>query len=238
MDTARTFTAAQQACIDQHRDINVDCDWYEYLVDEFVTDMAFADLDIRTRTQPYTTFNGENKTRQVPEVYFDLGYRSSDTAWFACCNLLLSDLVVCPALDIIEATWLDDTEDHDTLGGWRKEIIDFLRHMQERLRVFTLHAACMESMENLSFSLQVDRDVMRIEVDDPGDYSELPLAFAKATEDLDDRVLDGFKDIGCALARILNEEQEYLTSDEAVWDAIEANGLFEEDDEEDDDDSA
>jgi hypothetical protein len=54
---------------------------------------------------------------------------------------------------------------------------------------------------------------------------------SRQVADVEKELLDFFRDKADELYRQLEEEYEYLTSDEAVWETIEANGLNEEDEE-------
>jgi hypothetical protein len=237
MDTTREFTAAQIECIDTYRDINVVHDWWEFTYEQFVEDMKFADLPIKTQTRRGNRRDGTPYSIEEPLISFE-----TYPAWacFDTHTITLGDLArYGSTLDEVEAHWMNDCSNRE-LDGWRKEIVDFLRDFLGKFQKYQLDAAAMEQLDNMTFRMatQSYRNCMSIEVDDQGyDDGENEL-FSKDCEGLDDWIEGCFRDIAHELAKFLEEEYDHQTSDEAVWDTIEANDLFEgepDEDEEDDD---
>jgi hypothetical protein len=237
MDAARTFTPAQLACIEEHRDINTDHDWWDMTYEGFMEDMEFAGLKVRMETQ--TCYVGkEKKTYQRPDVWFDL-FRQGAHASFGLYSINLGDLARSRSLvEEVEAHWMNEHGER-RLDTWRVPIIAFLTGFLGTFEKYQFHPASIAALDEVSFNVKAD-DFMSVECDDNGSADDTCAEFQRDVEGLDNWIRDRMRDIGEALHDVLEEECLYLGSDEAVWDTIEANDLFEEEDEdeEDDDDTA
>jgi hypothetical protein len=231
MDTQRTFTDAQMRCIDEHRDINTAHEWWDCTYEMFCEDMKFAGIPVETNRRTFTKRDGTKGHVDEPVIYFDTYPKA---AWFSTQVVVLGDLAR-SALEIeeIEAHWLNETEGHETLEGWRKEICDFLTGFINTFQKYQLLAEVMDELDNMQFRMVVDenrRRNMRVEVEECGHSLEEECPqFDADCEGLDDWIQKCFHDIAYELARVLEDEVDYLQGDEAVWDTIEANDLFEDD---------
>lgn len=230
MDAKREFTPAQQALIEKHRDWNVDNDWYDYTFDDFVTvaeSFGFAvDKD---------------------KIRFSGFWSQGDGASFGTHWIDLQTIVQ----KSFELATITDYGDPTEWNGYVKEFADACSAVQSTFGAWLLNTDACKLIANTKFRMTVDYGhyshdgYMQIEFEEAsaqdGDlqevYDDMPQAFKDAYNALCDSktgLRDWLRDCARALYRALEEEHEYQTSDEAVWDSLEANGIEPEEDDEDD----
>jgi hypothetical protein len=252
------FTPRQAALIERYRDINVDHDWWDSEYDYVMAQMLRAGF--RVGNIYFSGFwsqgdgacfdGGVKDTRQILMWVLVPGYREWYTA--------LADSSDFPELDTY--FWIHKTiKKYTATKGFIGERIleqyhqfncqldDMIPNLKPFMALgFDLEECGLRAEHSSShychystiqFSSFLDGASLEQVVDelDEDDIRRFVLAdlISGAEDDLEymtERVTDYLLGEMCDLYCRLQEDYDYLTSDEAVWEAIEANDLDEEDD--------
>lgn len=243
------FTPAQLACIEQHRDINVDHEWWDYTYDNFVEVLAAFGIDVDTTTE----CTSKGRTYSRPKIYFSGFWSQGDGAQFAAALNLAEFLSKGrTALSGEYAHLLREDCTYDV----GKRLVAQLTYWEEKLLAYQMHPQLWEIVENttitadISFSRYNHSGCMTVEVECDENTIEYPdedteRTLYRAAETMcaviadNDDWQDFLRGLADDLYDELEAEYDYQTSDEQVWEAIEANELFTpeaEDDESEDED--
>lgn len=207
----REFTSAQKALIEEHRDMNVDDYWwYETVLDDWVEKLE--GLGIRVDTGGHNRACGRGR----PAIYFSGFWSQGDGACFE------------GRIDMkqfIAAHDLGKEYPAAEFFAKRDEIYANIAHTghysHRHSTTFTFEDDILNSEEEGSLREAQYETMARL-------YSDSFDAF-----ECDVKVIcRGYMD---QIYKDLEKEYEYQTSDEAVWESLEANGMLnelEEDDEE------
>jgi hypothetical protein len=200
--------------LDKHREINVDHDdWYESILDDFVEDMAEKGIRV-----------------DRDKIYFGCGYCQSDDCNFAA--------VVSDEKKFMEVHGLH--ERYPAVYHFTKFDASAIS-IHVSLRHHGGSSTSMSTSIDLDFSPDYDSEDLRDAIDaamydqceDPEENGEQLIACEVDVKE----IMAGY---AYDLHQKLYSELEYQTSDEAVTDTLECNGIYdeEEDDDTDEDDDA
>lgn len=216
----------KQELIDQHREFNVDYDWWDGIYDEFISRLWEAGLET---SHNHISFEGF--ALQGSGAQFEM-----DT------HPLLVNLV--EAAQTWKIKFLPTyMEDGAIVGG---RIIETLNaYADTLLGYFETWLLSPQGKDVLSATLLMNTctgvyphsNGMRITIEMDGLDDDDPEPAFAIPADAEGAIRDALRRIADALYDVLENEHTYLTSDEQVWEAIVANELDtpDEDDEENDD---
>jgi ferredoxin len=211
MTTTHEFTSAQMALIEENRDWNVrDTDWWDYTYEYWVEKLAEKGINIDQKT--VKLMNG--KTRGDPAIYFS-GFNSQGDG--ACFEASLDMKKFIEAHDLAKDfpaaaffaerseiyCQVTSTGHYSNSGNTTIDVTDFV--------------CCTEDDGSLR---EAQYEVMEQE------YNAGLLDFERAVKD----ICRGYMD---DIYEALEQEYDYLTSDEAVWESLVDNDMTEEDEEDD-----
>lgn len=190
--------------LEKHRDINVDYDWYQPTYDAFADDMKLK--GIRVDRMFFSGF-----WNQGDGACFD--GRVDDWAVF-----LPTVGVTCPAVIALAKVY------------WSLTVAHRGRYTHEHSTHFDIY---MPNPDDHRRYAGIDTFVERYtphpwDADDIRTKAWLALLDAVDYDKLEEDMQEAFRDHMRDLYKRLEAEHDYLTSDEAVWESIEANGLDEE----------
>lgn len=239
---SREFTGSpeQLHLIDQYRDINVHDEWYDCTIEEFVEQMEAYGFSFTTHTVGLV--NG--KTREEPDVFFSGFCSQGDGACFGIHDFTLSEFLQAGQ----KVMSMDDGEDlaylKDCTGGVPQELRTWFEVFEREYGTCLLSGELMALLDCARFKVELSRrhyehsGNISVEMVWDGealdDYTEADQQVAHKLEDEIGRVQQMLRAIADELYDTLEQEYDYLTDDEQVWEAIVANDL----DEDDDDDEA
>lgn len=206
------YTPKQQRLIEKHRDINVEHgDWWDCTYDSFIEDMALIGFDIASRGSRQRW----GKQCSEPAIYFSGFWSQGDGA---CFEGSVTDM----------RKFIDAAD----LGTAATILADRLS-----LSVRTGGNYCHSG--TMSADAEIDDSGLDVGDDEqPDDVKEAMAVQSYRIFDLaafEQGGLDFLRRKADELYRQLEEEHTHLTSDEAVWDSIEANELDKDEEDEDDD---
>lgn len=191
-----------QTLIDKHRYDMVEYDdWYEYVYESFIDDCRGAGIEVEWSR------HGNNK-KPIASIYFRLSYSQGDGACFSGYSRS-KDLIKC--IDAHSLGAYPMVRKLVDEGGYIKVYWGCNGHYMRSNNV---------AIENDLFVHFLGEDHPLAEIWD----EELDKEVIHLEQDMDRLVADYSR----KLYRSLREEFEYLTSDETVWEYIQANDLIEE----------
>lgn len=215
----KTISEARKAqLIEQHHDINVEYEWWDSTYDDFVRICEILGITLDTRA--HRTMGGGTVHRPLINFsgFWSQGDGASWSGFYRACTWEAGWLHRVPTYDEAPAKireYCDDKELHriaDELCFLARIYYPAYAHIGSN----SLY--CHSGTMNLSGSEPMDGH------DD--DYAE------EVHEHVETTLTDLFRDLADWLYRQLEQEYDYLTSDEAVWDTIQASGLDELEEEE------
>lgn len=220
------YTKAQRACIEEHRDVNVDHDWWDGTVDCFKEQFELAGFSMETRT--VRLLNG--KTREDVDFSFALHRQGAGTG-FGLDKVSVSTLLADNAAYVERCKaygWESGEPPEDSGLAW--ELHCFRDYVTTTFAKY-LCGPDADVLCHLQFGCENRRDSCSIEWEI--DLSDIPddHPLVKDAEASYDVWKSALRDFDRAMHKALDNEYDYLTSDEAVWDTIEANELFEDEEE-------
>lgn len=245
------FTPAQLRLIDEHRDINCTHDWWDSTYDGFIELLAAFGIDV-ARRYALGTYKGPNRPSR-PEIFFSGFCHQGDGAQFATDAFTIAGILRKGA----EALRAPDPANPEDKGGAYHFLLDQVdKPASERWAAGAAVLALYQAVESTFAVHQLSAEHgailsdahIRVElgnnryshsgymnvVIDPPDEDEYTAASTE-TKALCDAIGETewweglLRAIADALHEDLEEEHDYQTSDEQVWEAITANGLDEED---------
>jgi hypothetical protein len=196
--TEKTFTERQRELIEKHRDINTDYEWWDCIYDSFQEDMKQKHIEVQDMRFSGFCSQGDGASFT--------GYIDDNKAFFEDHGLTETYPYMMKLL---------------SHGGGFSLCIE--RSSSRYVHENTVSAE-LSYCDNFSCSC-----VLR--VDDPLREAVVKLwdeALQREYDTICDTVTDIIRGYCRDLYRKLEEEYDYLTSDEAIWEAIEANELDEE----------
>lgn len=243
---AREFTKAELDLIDEHRQINVEDNNFEYEIEQFIKHVKAYGIDVSHRTETYYPHKSrEVKSRQVPEVYYSISCSQGDGASFACNDFTIADILRAGAALVN----LPEDDDHAYLKTSEEPVPTALRAMYTRLyAAFEVHQLVtdyLRALDEVKFTCTCSSShyshsgTMTLNIDwgdvEPDDAVGAERAFVDLVNEQEKLLLDDLRGIADALHDELVAEYEYQTEDEQVWETLKANEITPEDDDEEDD---
>lgn len=220
--TPREFTRAEQSLIEKHRDFNVHDEWYEFTKDDLATTLKeFTGMDVK-------------------ESQFSGFWSQGDGASFTCAtdNLRVMLDIAQPRLEEYDAAHAAGTESGD--DPIKAAVIAYARWLSDTFGKFRLLGRVLDSVDVRTYrsgSMYVHENTM---------HAEWELTFADDEEEIasssglralldDEEITEKLRDIARGYYKALEEEHEFQTSDEQVWESLCANGITPDEEEEDSD---
>lgn len=205
--------------IDKYRSINVDHDWWRFVFDDFIERLAEAGLRV-----PFQNIN------------FSGFWSQGDGAKFSMDDHSVLNLTVAAQKWVLEEwpKYQGKGEDGSNTGGpIIAAIHGYCEALLKQFEAGLLDGTLREEMGSASISVRSSgfynhSGYMVVDLD----YGCGDAVFAMHPDE--DSLTDALRGLADALYKTLEQEYEYQTADEQVWETIEANGLDEElnDDEE------
>lgn len=191
--------------IDKYREINVDGDWWHESVYEWFDEQC-KDRGIQISTTPSNHLNqGKTTSRRERDITWSGFWSQGDGAAFAGrvrdFNLVLGSLY----------------DDYPIFKKYVEDLRGYARMDWELGRYNNVRLRDME-IEQIHYYLEDDHPLAEI-------WQE---QLDKETEMVGALIGDVVNDLCRLLYEALRDEYDALTSNEAVWDAIQANDLYEE----------
>lgn len=202
-----TSPERKKALIERYRDIHMDHDWSDGVEENFKHEMSKIGI-------------------RVDEIYFRGFWSQGDGACFA--GRVYSWLSFLPNIGYDNPVLIQYARDTAMVETTRTG-----RYAHENSVHFEWGGLTDPKYEDEEYFLA---NYSPYEADDFRSIAWLNLLKQVDFEALVKDVEEAFKDHMRQLYKDLEKEYDYLTSDEAVWEAIEANGLDTEDDEQENDD--
>lgn len=196
--------SAKERAIAWYREGYLDYDWWDYLYEDFA--QRAQELGIDLRQKPITLMNG--KTRYDPEIYFSGFYHQGSgsafsgtwKAWEMNLNKLKSECPTDKELhrigDVLASYAKEDDQATATIRANRTNWIDVSMKGGNTLT---------EQLNELDFDSQ--------------EYRQLNQAFTNREE----AITEAIRDFNRWIYKQLKTEYEYLTSDEQIEVALQAN---------------
>lgn len=217
--TKQISEARKAQLIEQYHDINVDYEWWDTLYDEFVHICEILGIEIDTRA--HRTMGGGVVHR--PRIHFSGFCSQGDGAsWSGCYRAT-----------VWEAGWKHKVSTYDEAPAKIREYApkdEELHRIADELcflaRVYYPAYARVGSNSQYCHSGTMILSAFEPMEEDADDYAE------EVHEHVETTLTDLFRDLADWLYAQLEKEYDYLTGDEAVWDAIQANELDQFEDEE------
>lgn len=197
-----------QSFLDAHRDINVDHDWYDSVFDDFRQICKILGIEIDAEEPRFSGFWSQGDGASWTGAYRALRY-----------DLLKGCYI--PRYDIAPV----EIRQHAPLDTELHRIADELSFLA---RIYTPTFAAVRRyrdryVHEMTMTLHDSEPYSEGEYCDWGD-----LGLATDVVDMIEETLIGlFRDLARWLYRQLENEYDYLTSDEAVADTLEANEIYE-----------
>lgn len=216
------YTDAQLKLIEKHRDFNVHDTWYDFTIDQFVEECNKLKFDVSVEDVQFSGFWSQGDGASFTFTSYGLN------AVLDGCVEFLKEHVDPPADTggYLSALWSFATNFLATFEKYRLLGEDFMDNVMYD---------CHIQAERTGYHYSHSRTVTTQFTDNvAADYEDIATesGFYESCREFG---IDGFiEDIADALYHDLEAEHEYQTSDDAVWEALEANGIEveEEDDEE------
>jgi len=232
----------RQQLLDEYADINVDHEWWDSTVEDFVSVLEAFGLFVSTR--PVTLNNG--KTRQDPMVFFSLSYSQGDGSSFNLRSSTLHEIWECGRKTLDDPgseynsdpkTWTGYLEACYKLWSAINSIAPVLLPMNCELVKDMMQGATVSATSQRDSYVRVEYDYS--DVDNADGFDVDNPVHMKLYKDIERFVEDSLKelieDINAELFSSLQSEYEDLTTEESVWDTIVANELDTPGDDDDDD---
>jgi hypothetical protein len=223
------YTARQQRLIEQHRDCNLDHDWWDNTYADF-KEVACA-FGVRL---------------DLDQIHFSGFWSQGDGASFATHNFTLADILDAGQKTLSANTYGDDPakfvsyvdEFHSLYELVRNKLGPIAALHPDGRQVAEAWGRCI----NRRGHMYSHSNTMRIDSSSFDAFTVLDEEAAERCgieldEAFEDALLGQLRACADALYKTLEEEHDYQTDDEQVWDMIVANGWDKGDDEEDDDGS-
>jgi hypothetical protein len=224
MNAERVFTRAELALIEKHRDFNVQDEWYEYTKN-----------DLAEQLKEFTGM-------AVKDSNFSGFWSQGDGASFECYTDKLQDMldVAEKRLAEFDAAHAAGTETGD--DPIKAAVIKFARWIVDTFGKYRLLGDMLSDIGVRSYrsgSMYCHEMTMQAEFEHAFDEDREVIVCGSGLFDvLDDEVLlEHLRDIARGYYKALEDEHDHQTSDEAVWDSLEANDIKPEADDEEDDDA-
>lgn len=218
------FTAAQERLIEKYRDINVDYyGWWESVYQDFVRTAELFGIDV-----------------EEDNVQFSGFWSQGDGASFTFCEHCVDIVDAFAALDVTKEFGSGPLTGyalrfHDLAEAVFRAFNPYAQITPEGRRVadgMTITAKRVSSRYSHSGTVSAS-----LEYDYVGDEDiDACPGLRDRLEELGGEIDELVERVADALYDALEAEYDYLTSDEAVWETIVANGLDKDDDDDDDDD--
>lgn len=225
-----TYTTHQMALIERHRDINVDYEWYDCVYDRFIEFGNELKLDIARDDIQFSGFWSQGDGASFTFTSYGLGAVLEGCTEF-----------------VIKHDGLLGTPHTGLTEAHRKALVEdrlysaFLSFAQGIVQTFEKYRLCgqgfiddhMECVSiharRISYHYSNARTVSTgFDIDNAGLDAAKESLGVDLEADLDHKWIDReIENIADALYRALEEEYNYLTSDDAVWESIVANELDE-----------
>lgn len=233
------YTAAQMRLIDKHRDYNVEhLDWWKDSYESFIHRCSAFGIEISTDRRTVNRKGPDGKytatSYSEPELYFSLHHQGS------CVTFAAESFTIPQFIEQCRLTMLlpDDHEDawmRTSDDGVVRVLRGFFEKVEQWYGVHLLSAEMRAVLDDHSIVPQLRRERIIVEIhSDPysdGDATEAQRKLAEELMDLEETFTEFLRDVASAFYDELDDEYDYLVSDEAVYDALDANGLLEEDEE-------
>lgn len=259
----RKYTAAEMACIEQHR-YPEDNDFAEHPLEEFTTFLEAFGIDIKKNAHRYAPKGPDGKFLKTPDGSFvpEKVYYTRDISWAIDCRsdtyfvadsftiaefmdagrLALTPPVLAPGeVEREDYSWFATSDDPVI-----KCLCEQLAWCEATYDVCRLNGVAWRTLQGASVALRTaDRGTMYVDeiegcqydADDsdmPPDIEQLCIQIGETA----DTWQEFLRDLAHALHKNLAAEYEYQTSDDAVWEMIESNDLFDPDESVDEDEDA
>lgn len=219
MDIARTFTPDQLKLIEANRDFNVaeGVDWWDCTYDDFISVAAAFGIDTGHDTISFSGF-----------------WSQGDGASF-----LFSSV---SAQEIIDAGIKFNAEKPFGDGPYESYVAEFLSLWQMLFDTFATYSMTSPEGHRVAsnYHIRAERTgrsyvhsgMVTAYVEHNYDQEDIELFpdLAKRLDGFDAQIDKQVERIADALYRALESEYEFQTSDEQVWDSLEANGIKPEED--------
>jgi hypothetical protein len=241
-----TFTAHQLAQIEHHRDINLDYAWWSDLYDEFVHQCCAFGIFISTRTVVYDKKGPDGKylkgpdgksvkaSYTEPKLYFSL--HSYEGVYFEAEPFDIPELIEQGRQTMLLPDDHDDAWMKTADKGAAKALRELFEELESMYGVHLLSADMRDVLSNINFVPKLERETMHVIVEEFAEYTDSEQAkLCKELGGLEEWMTRQLQSIADAFKGELEEEEEYRSSNEQVWEAIEANGLDEDEDESEED---
>lgn len=186
--------AAKENARAWYRENGFDYDWFEFVYDDFETICAI--LGIRLKTRPVQLMSG--RSRSDPRIWFSGFWSQGDGACFEAHYAYAKDCV-------------HQIRTHAPLDEKLHRIADTLQQIQRRnfyqLKAETVHRG--RYFHEYCMSVSVERDSP---------------TYQDVAGDAEDGMIEALRDLARWLYSQLEQEYDYISSDEAVDETIIANG--------------
>ena len=223
------YTKEQRELIDRHRNTNVNHEWWDYTFEYIYGMLDSVGISMRDRYERQS--NGKSRQNKFGTITFDLYRRDFSYDSYTCSveslarNYQTALGIGCEKPE----TPPDYSLSEDSECPLQVSLRTYLHDISVKLDLLRLMQPPEELMDELTFSvkrgeLEYDAHLSSFEDSHPTQY--------KLADEILDVLKEMCKDICHACYKILDEEHDYLTSDDAVWETIEANGLHEVEDDE------
>jgi hypothetical protein len=202
---------AQENAIEELRDINVNYDyWHDDVIDQFKEDMEMLGL-----SDVEVSYSG----------FFSQGDGASFTA-----DVSNNEVFMKEALGLESDEWLDmgdGIKPKDELDALRSDLLDIGFDTREKLTPENFIISIVRTSSRYSHENTIEGDV---DIEDIPESIEDEFPFYKYQDMIQNKVTNWAREKSKNLYRGLEKEYDYLTSDEAVKEAIENNDyMFTED---------
>jgi hypothetical protein len=206
--------------LDTHRDINVDHDWWGSVYDDF--QQICEIMGIELETHPVKLMNG--KLRYDPDISFSGFWSQGDGAsWtgrYRAQGLVPTTYEPLPTYDLAPAKIREHAPNDEELH----RIADELCFLARIYGPTTAKVGRNCTRYSHEMTMQIDEWEPYFE-----EHEDRPEEVATHIEET---LLEQFRDLARWLYSTLENEHDYLTSDEAVAETLEANEIYEEEEEE------
>lgn len=227
------LTKKQVALVEKHRDWNVvDEDWYKHIIRDFC-DVAEA-FGLPTK-HTHVQFSG-------------FASQGDGASWTSTWSFSLADILR-DGLATMTGEENPYGKDPTKFTGVVKAFYDIYAEVFKAVGISLLNRDLMAVLS--CYELEVTRDnnrysherTMNVDAqvttsDDDDAVDDTPAEFHAAANALCSSMEEWLRGTSRALYESLEDEYDYLTSDEAVWESLEANGVEDEESEEDDQEQA
>lgn len=230
-----TYTPAQQRLIDEHREINVDYDWWDASYESFIERLAAFGLEITVNTRTaYSSHKGTDITYKEPQIFFSL-FQQGAGVYFEAESFTIRHLIEEGRKLMLlppehANAWMQTSEDCVV-----RQLRDNFERLEREFGTRLLSAELHDVLDVATFHVNIPGESIRVDADDTFLYQvlvndptpEQEQLYESLQNDWPEVIEEMLRDVASAFYKELEEEYFALTEDDAVWETIVANELDE-----------